>query len=512
VNPYPSIFLPGPATRHALLYVAAWLGLFAGCSSPGDDSDSAGAAPDAATDPAEMASVAAEPAASSRPNVVFFLVDDLRWDELGAAGHPYVQTPNIDRIADTGAYFRNSFTTTPLCSPSRASFLTGLYAHSNGITDNLARNEQSHRLETFPKMLDGTGYDTAFIGKWHMGNDDTPRPGFDYWAAMKGQGEAINPEFNINGERHQIDGYVTDIMTEMADEFIRRPRTEPFLVYVSHKALHPNITQLDDGSSVASPSGVPGFIAAERHDGMYADAQPPRRPNYGIAPTDKPALMRQIDDLPPLSPETVTSDDTIRDRQEMLMAVDEGVGVLLEALDDIGARDDTIVVFASDHGYWYGEHGLRGERRLAYEEAIRIPVMVSYPQRIPAGVRPAEMVLSIDLAPTILDYAGVMPLPDLHGRSLVPVIEGDYESWRDSFLVEYYSDTVFQRIVTMGYKAVRNDRYKYIRYVDLEGMDELYDLQSDPYEMENIIDTPAGREVLPEMQAELDRLLEETAP
>jgi N-acetylglucosamine-6-sulfatase len=455
--------------------------------------------------------VSAEHDQSARPNIVFVLIDDLRWDEIGVAGHPYIQTPNIDQVATTGAYFQNSFTTTALCSPSRASFLTGQYAHTNGITDNLARNEQSHRLNTCPKMLDAVGYDTAFIGKWHMGNDDTPRPGFDTWAVMKGQGEAINPEFNVDGERKQIQGYVTDILTDMATDFISKPRSDPFLLYVSHKALHPNITQLDDGSSVASPSGIAGFIAADRHDGMYSAAVQPRRPNFAVTPTDKPVLMRQIGNLPPLSSDTVTPDQIIQDRQEMLMAVDEGIGKILESLAKIGALDDTIIVVASDHGYWYGEHALYAERRLAYEEAIRIPLMMSYPRKIESGLRPVETVLSIDVAPTLLEYAGAEIENGIQGRSLMPVIEGTAENWRSSFLLEYYSDTVFERIENMGYKAVRTDRYKYIQYTDLDGMDELYDLQDDPYELKNIIDEGNAAEIIEEMKQELQRLLDEAS-
>jgi N-acetylglucosamine-6-sulfatase len=448
---------------------------------------------------------------SDRPNIVFVLVDDLRWDELGASGHPYVKTPNIDRIASEGAYFTNAFTTTPLCSPARATFLTGLYPHTSGITDNLARNEQSHRLETFPKMLNQRGYDTAFIGKWHMGNDDSPRPGFNTWAVMKGQGEAIDPEFNIDGERQQFKGYVTDILTDMALDFVKQSRDAPFLLYLSHKALHPNVTQRDDGSSVASPSGIPGFIAANRHQGMYAGVTVPRRPNSGIAPTDKPALMRQIGEMPPLSAETITSEDTIHQRQEMLMAVDEGLGQIIAAIDTMGELDNTIVVVTSDHGYWYGEHGLSAERRLAYEEALRIPMMIRYPAKIAAGSRPGETVLSLDIAPTMLEFAGA-PVPEnLHGMSLLPVLNEAASEWRSSFLIEYYSDTVFERIVTMGYKAVRTDQYKYIQYVDLEGMNELYDLAQDPYELTNVIDDKRYENVLLEMQAELARLLEITS-
>lgn len=450
-------------------------------------------------------------AEDTRPNIVFVLVDDLRWDEVGVAGHPYVETPNIDRVAREGAYFQRAFTTTPLCSPARASFLTGLYPHKNGITDNLARNEQSHRLETFPKMLQAEGYDTAFVGKWHMGNDDTPRPGFTLWAGMKGQGEAISPEMNINGERRQIEGYVTDILTDLSVDFVGEDRDKPFLLYLSHKALHPNITQLDDGSSVASPSGVPGFIAADRHQGRYADATVPRRPNSGVVPTDRPALLRQIGDLPPLGPGTITPEQTIHERQEMLLAVDESLGTIMETIERLGELDNTVVVVTSDHGFWYGEHGLSNERRLSYEEALRIPLMIRYPNRIAAGQRPTQMALSIDIAPTMLELAGATPPDKLHGMSLARILDGEDPDWRSSFLIEYYSDTVFERIYLMGYKAVRTDRYKYIRYEDLDGMDELFDLAGDPYELRNLIDDPRYADVRAEMDAELNRLLEETS-
>ena len=241
-----------------------------------------------------------------RPNIVVVLVDDMRWDEFGEAGHNYIKTPNIDRIAKEGAYFVNAFATTPLCSPSRASFLTGQYAHTNGIVDNTARNQRSHQLATFPKQLHDNGYATAFIGKWHMGNDDTKRPGFDYWASLKGQGEAIDPALNINGEVQTIKGYVTDILTDHALLFINQKRDHPFLLYLAHKALHPNLMQRDDGKNVDIGDG--GFIPAKRHLGMYDKAVFKRRPNYNIPPLDKPALARRIEGLPPLSTETSTKE------------------------------------------------------------------------------------------------------------------------------------------------------------------------------------------------------------
>ena len=449
-----------------------------------------------------LAASACAPPPDERPNIVVILVDDMRHDDFGAAGHSFVETPHIDRVAREGARLLNAFASTPLCSPSRAAYLTGLYAHANGIEDNLARNETSHRLRTFPRALDRDGYETAFIGKWHMGNDDSPRPGFDRWVAMRGQGEAIDPVLNIDGVRTPSPGYVTDVLTDFAIEFMEAERDAPFLLYLSHKALHPNIFQADDGSSRALEGQPSGFVAAERHRGRYADATVERRPNASVPIAGKPALQRQIGNLPPLRPGGGTSDATVRGRLEMLLGVDESTGRILETLESMGVLDNTIVVVAGDQGYFYGEHGLGGERRLAYEESARIPIVIRYPPLIPAGTTPEPLTMNIDLAPTLLELAGSEPERPLHGRSLVPLLGGDEPAdWRTSILIEYYSDTVFRRIVDMGYKAVRTERYKLIDYLELEGMDELYDLASDPYELRNVIADPEYATVLDELRA-----------
>ncbi len=440
-----------------------------------------------------------------RPNIVVVLVDDLRWDEMGCAGHPFVRTPHIDRIAYEGARFRNAFATTPLCSPVRASLLTGQYAHHHGIVDNTDRSRQSHKLVTFPRILHGNGYETGYVGKWHMGNDDTPRPGFDYWVSMRGQGTSFNPVLNENGKRVQSSGHTTDVLNGRAVRFVRRKRARPFCLYVAHKALHPELIQYDDGS-ISDPSAAK-FMPAERHKDLYADAPIPRRLNVTDTLEGKPALQRKIEGLPPLSRDTGTSDETVRDRLRMLAAVDEGVGQLFDALEATGQLDDTLLVLTSDHGYWYGEHGLSVERRLAYEEAARIPLLVRYPPLVKPGTTIDQFALSIDLAPTLLELAGAEAEPRMDGRSLVPLLAGKRPSdWRESFLIEYYSDTVFPRIRNMGYKAVRTPRYKYIHYVDLRGMDELYDLRSDPYEMKNLINDPGFQATLEELKTEMARL------
>ena len=443
-----------------------------------------------------------------QPNIVMVLVDDMRWDEMRVAGHPFVDTPNMDRLAREGARFTNAFATTPLCSPSRASFLTGQYPHTNGIVDNTAR--PSHNLRVFPLELQRAGYRTGFFGKWHMGNDASPRPGFDHWVAMPGQGDAIDPSLNVDGERVDAKGYTTDLLTDYVERFMERPSDRPFLVYLAHKAIHPNVIQRDDGSVVPIPGQPGGFVAAARHRGRYVGRVMPRRASAFKPPLGKPALLRQIDQLPPLGPKTATSDDEIRGRLEMLLGVDESLGRILAALERKGILNDTVVVFTSDHGYFYGEHGLNEERRLAYEETIRIPLVIRYPPLAMAGSTPPEMALSLDVAPTLLEAAGLQSNAEIQGRSLVPVLKNEAREWRASFLIEYFTDTVYPRIRNMGYAAVRTTRHKYIQYRELQGMDELYDLDKDPYEETNIIDRPDAHQTLQQMQAELRHLLEET--
>jgi N-acetylglucosamine-6-sulfatase len=444
-------------------------------------------------------------ASNPRPNIVFILIDDLRWDELGIAGHPFIKTPNIDRIGKEGAMFRNAFMTTPLCSPSRASFLTGQYAHTHGITDNVDRSAASHQLVTFPLLLRQAGYETAFIGKWHMGNDDTPRPGFDRWVSFKGQGTYRDPDINEDGKSLKPSGYITDILNGYAVQFIKRPHDKPFLIYLAHKAIHPEVKQNNDGSVNLADAEL--FIPAERHKNLYAGKTIPRRPNYGRAPQGKPALLRRIGSLPALGSATATRDETILGRQRSLMAIEDGVGEILKSLRETGQLDNTVMVFASDNGYFYGEHGLSVERRLAYEESIRMPLLVRYPKVIKSGTARNEFALNIDLAPTLLELAGVTAPNTMQGRSLVPLLEGKRPGWRNSFLIEYYSDRVFPRVLQMGYRAVRNGRWKYIHYLELEGMDELYDLRTDPYELKNLIHEARAAKARGRMRQEMERLL-----
>ncbi len=272
--------------------------------------------------------------------------------------------------------------------------------------------------------------------------------------------------------------------------------------------MHPELTQLADGS-VSDPTGGK-FIPAERHEKLYAGKPVPRRANARGGPQGKPALERKVGDLAPLSAKTGTDDETVRNRLRMFASVDEGIGRIWSVLQKSGQLDNTFFVFTSDEGYFYGEHGLSYERRLAYEESARIPLLIRYPALIKAGSFVDSMALNIDMAPTLLQVAGAEPLANAHGRSLLPLLSGDTKGWRTSFLIERFSDKTFPRVADMGYQAVRTDRWKYIQYKELSGMDELYDLRGDPYEMKNLIHDAASQSVLAELKQELQNLLRDT--
>ncbi len=269
------------------------------------------------------------------------------------------------------------------------------------------------------------------------------------------------------------------------------------------------MVQRDDGS-ITDPTAAK-FLPANRHAKLYENDAIPWRLNVRGRLEGKPALQRPISGLPPLGPATATKEGTIKDRQRMLAAVDEGVGMLFAVLEKNGQLDDTVIVFLSDHGYWYGEHGLSVERRLAYEEGLRIPLLVRGPGAgVGRGMVRDEMALTTDLAPTVLDLAGVAgeDLPAMDGRSLRPLLGGGVaENWRQSFLIEYNTDTVFPRVHKMGYRAIRTQRWKLIRYLELDGMDELYDLQADPFELHNRIGEAGHAGTLAELNRELGALI-----
>jgi N-acetylglucosamine-6-sulfatase len=467
--------------------------------------------------PAETRTDTLRPAGEPQPNVIVIVVDDLRYDEFTAGGHPYLETPNIDRLAAEGATFSGAFHAVPLCSPNRASILTGQYPSRHGIIDNVARDRASHRLQTFPIAMQVAGYETGFLGKWHMGNDPTPRPGFDYWAAIPGQGRTVNPAIYEDGALQRVEGYITDLLTDRAVDFIGRERDGPFMLYIGHKAVHPDARQLDDGSVDADYPRA--YIPAPRHRGLYEDRVYPRQPNVVSSPDaldGKPALQRSLRnrDSPAMAEEFSfmldlgTSEETIRRRAEMVLAVDEGLGRMIAALEVSGTLDDTMIMVTSDNGFFFGEHWLSQERRLPYEESVRLPLIVRYPALASPGSLIAGLALSIDIAPTVLEVGGAEIGDHIQGRSLVPLLLGDDVGWRESVLIEFYThENPRPWLMDMDYRAVRTDRYKLIHWMQHPADRELYDLQEDPFEMQNLIDDPAMARVVAELGAELSTLV-----
>jgi N-acetylglucosamine-6-sulfatase len=429
-----------------------------------------------------------------KPNLLVILIDDLRFDEFGAGGHPYMKTPHIDRIAHEGALFERAFHTTPICSPNRASILTGQYASRHGIIDNVARDAASHRLPNYHIALRELGYETAHIGKWHMGNDGKPRPGYDFWVAYDGHGRLYDPKLNENGTYAQHSGYVTDIMNRMAVEFVAKRHERPWSLFFAHKAVHPDAEQAADGTF-----RMDGYRPAERHRDLYRGCVFPKKPNM-LVPADvvkqKPAWAEAFA-LKESEAARVMLDaihageqEEIRLRACMMAAVDEGVGMLFDALESSGQLDDTLIVFLGDNGYFFGEHALGPERRFAYEEGIRCPFIARYPRAIGAGTRIDRLVICQDIAPTLIELAGGRPGKQIQGRSLVPLLAGRTDGWRDRFLIEYWAENAYPWLVGMTYKAVRTDRYKYIHWVNRGRsgeLDELYDLERDPYELSNVV-------------------------
>ena len=404
--------------------------------------------------------------APPKPNFVFILIDDMRWDSFGYAGHPFIKTPNIDRVAREGAQFTNAFVTTPLCSPSRGSFLTGQYVQTHGVIGNTpAGGPISHKLETFPKLLQASGYETGYFGKWHMGTDASPRPGFDRWVSFRGQGVYNDPPLNIDGQETKETGYITDILSAHAAQFIEKAHAKPFCAYIGHKAIH-------------GP-----FTPADRHKDLYTTEPLKIASNSADDLKDKPALKE-------IKPGGGSGDELIRNQLRCIASIDDGVGKLLASLEKTKQLDNTVFVFASDNGYFWREHGL-GDKRWAFDESIRIPLIIRYPKLLKPGTKIPALAANIDIAPTFLDLAGA-PIPaQIQGKSLLPVLKNPKAKVRTELFCEYFQEANFPKTPT--WRAIRSERYKYVHYPDLQGADEFYDLQKDPGEMKNIITDPKAK-------------------
>jgi N-acetylglucosamine-6-sulfatase len=366
------------------------------------------------------------PGAKKR-NIIFILTDDQRYDALGFM-HPFLETPNMDSLAKNGVHLKNAFVTTSLCSPSRASILTGLYAHKHHVVDN--NNPIPKSTIFFPQYLQKAGYETAFIGKWHMGGDDSPEPGFDYWLSFREQGQYWNTPggFNINGQRVPQKGYITDELTDYALDWLKsRSGDKPFFLYLSHKAVHEPV------------------VPPERYKDRYKNKifTPPATmadtpENY----SDKPMwLKNQRNSWHGVDFAYYNKEGSVGDIYkrycETLLAVDDNLGRVLNFLREKKLLDSTLIILMGDNGLQFGEHGII-DKRTAYEASMRVPMLMQCPELFKPGTVVDKMVANIDIAPTILEAAGLRPPDYMDGKSFVQLAEGKTVPWRDKLLYEYY--------------------------------------------------------------------------
>ena len=461
-----------------------------------------------------------------RPNILFVMTDDQQHSQMSCAGHPILQTPAMDRLAAEGTRFSNAYCTNSLCAPSRASILTGCYSHVHGIRGNSEKADAVEELDptlpTFPELLQEAGYRTAVVGKWHLRQE--PK-GFDEWKILPGQGVYIDPEFIINGETKKQSGYATDVTTDFALDFLRRQQgSDPFCLIYQHKAPH-------------RP-----FTPAPRHAKLFDDTEWPHPEtyddDYATRRVAKEAedmrfersLAGDYEDLPPnLSPAAQREwifQRFVKDHHRAVYGVDENLGMVLDYLDSSGLAEDTLVIYTTDNGYFLGEHGWY-DKRFMYEPSLRIPMLARYPRLGKAGIVSERPVLNIDIAPTILDFAGIPQPEHMQGTSLRPLLEGNPpDEWRTSILYSYYENSWAFREMARDQmtdpsfqfwtahrvgpnRGVRTDRYKLIEYYGEGDYWELFDLEEDPHELRNLYAEPGMADLTAELKSDLLRQREQ---
>jgi arylsulfatase A-like enzyme len=428
--------------------------------------------------------------AAAKPNIIVIVADDHRHDALGVvqrelgdqANFPFFESPQLDRLAAGGIRFRNGFVTHSLCSPSRATVLSGLHTHQHGIT----LNEQPFTSTgTWPHVLAASGWRTGYFGKWHMGNQ-RERPGFHETATYINQGIYFGCKFIVNGKDTPTTGWVDDVSTDFTIDFIRRSADQPFALYLGLKAPHDKRTP------------------ARRHEATYADVE-----------LKKPANWNQ--GAPWVEKAGWDWDRRVPDRLayfQTLAGIDDNIGRVLDTLDDLKLADNTLVIYMGDNGYYLGEHGL-GDKRTAYEESIRIPFLLRYPAEVKPAVRD-ELVLNLDVTATVLGACGLKPSWRQYGENLLPLVTAAPGAvpWRKSFLYQNYRDPAYPK-VTFDVFAVRTTRHKYVENDHNPEWTQLFELQADLGENRNLANDPAASGLLAEMKEELERLKTEagyTAP
>ena len=424
-------------------------------------------------------------AGKKKPNIVFILSDDHRFDHLGVTGHPWIKTPNLDRLAKEGVRFDNAFCTTSLCSPSRASFLTGQYAHNHGVINNL--EQWNNQNVTVLEELKKTGYKTGFIGKWHMPGPLPKLRGVDRFISFThktGQGAHFDCPLVIDGKETQRKGkYLAKDLTDFALDFIRKEKEEPFCLYLAHKAPHgpfkPPKKMADlykdepiDNLPKAAQAKYSGMVNGEIYGGMLWNVE-----------------------------------KKYKKYCRLITSLDEQIGRVLDELDSLGLAEDTIVIYSTDNGYLLGDNG-HFDKRWAYDPSLRIPFIVRYPARIKTPGRvSSEMVLNIDLAPTLLNMTGQNIPGFMDGKSFLPMLENRNQPLRESFHYEFFVD--FPPYLVPDIDAVRTRNYLYITYNNSRMKPELYNVVKDPYSRNNLMGTPGASRVVPGLKTRLDAYVKE---
>ena len=430
--------------------------------------------------------------AAERPNLIIMMTDDQRYDAMSCAGNEILQTPNMDRLAAEGMRFRNMFVTNSLCAPSRATLLTGLYSHTHGVIDNKGRQIRQDQ-PILPDLLREAGYEVAFCGKSHVKGALRDRH-WDYYFGFKGQGNYLKPVIaeGTDGEDRPYDGYMDDIVTGKAVQWLKREHEKPFCLFLWFKAPHRS------------------WSRARRHHDLFKDVAIPKPDTYDDDLKGFPGKPRAFIDATNKIGEfndVRTLDGFVKDYYSTLVAVDENVGRVLDALEATNCLDETAILYTSDNGFFHGEWRAF-DKRLMHEPSIRVPLLIRYPKLARSGSTEDAMVLNVDIAPTVLDLAGA-PIPDwMHGRSVVPLLRGENVAWRKDWLYEYYEFPGAHSV--RKNRGVRTDRYKLIHYFEEPQEFELYDLVEDPEERNNLYGKSEHAELVSRLRQRIEALRRET--
>ena len=482
---------------------------------------------------------------SDRPNIIFIMTDDHATSAISAYGSPYINTPNLDRLAEEGMLFKKAFVTNSICAPSRAVILTGKYSHLNSVPDNSTPFDTAQL--TFPKIFQDNGYQTAIVGKWHLKSQ--PK-GFDYWNVLPGQGLYYNPRFIDNGNDTTYTGYVTDIITDLALKWLKDERSDkPFMLMMHHKAPHRNwmpamrhLDEFEQGFSELPETYFDDYDGRDHLEEQTLTIADHMSLGYDLKMRCDTCTEAPINRWTPGAYEqrlNLFTEDQLsqwkngyqQEREEFnsfenhnsrefkewklkrylqdylrcILSVDESIGKLNQFLKENDLEENTLIVYTSDQGFFLGEHGLY-DKRYMYEESFSTPLIMKYPGMIPKGSVSDQLVMNLDLAPTFLDLAEMEIPPVMQGKSLLPILKPkDSVQWRESIYYHFYEDA-FGVPVHYG---VRTDRYKLIRFETDPVTWELYDLKNDPKEMNNIYYDPEYATIKSMLKNELDQLREQ---